>query len=139
MKKTVKPLLWPTVFFGVAAGLCLIISVIDFIKYPDFSIMNVLLNLLVIGAFVCFLFKYLSQEKILYDENTFTVGEKTYNYVDITNVTVSSEQIIRNVSTLRINIYIGEEEICSFTKDDKGGKDFIAVLKNNAVTVNIDV
>ncbi len=139
MKKTVKPSPFTAIFFGVAAGLCLIISVIGFIKYTDFSIMNVILNLLMGGVFVYYLLKYLSQEKILYDENSFAVGEKTYSYSDITNVTVDSEQIIRNVSTLRINVYIGEEEICSFTKDDKGGKDFIVMLKNNAVTVNIDV
>ena len=139
MKKTVKPSPFTAIFFGVAAGLCLIISVIDFIKYTDFSIMNVILNLLVIGAFVWFLLKYLSQERISYDERNFTVGTETYSYSDITNVTVDSEQIIRNVSTLRINVYIGEEEICSFTKDDKGGKDFIAVLKNNGVSVTIDV
>ncbi len=139
MKKTVKPSPFTAIFFGVAAGLCLIISVADFIKYTEFSIMSVILNLLVGGVFVYYLLKYLSQERISYDENSFTVGEKTYNYGDITNVTVDSEQLIRNISTLRIKVYIEEEEICSFTKDDKGGKDFIAVLKSNDVTVNIDV
>ncbi len=139
MKKTVKPSPFAAIFFGVAAGLCLIISVIDFIKYTEFSIMNVILNLIVGGVFVYYLLKYLSQEKISYDENGFTVGEETHSFSDITNVTVNSEQIIRSISTLRIKVYIEEEEICSFTKDDKGGKDFIAVLKSNDVTVNIDV
>lgn len=139
MKKTVRPLLWPTVIFGLAAVLCLIMSVADFIKYGDFSIMSIILNLLIIGAFVCFLFKCLSQEKIFYDDNSFTVGEKNYRYEEINNVTVKSEQIIRSASTLRVNIFICEEKICSFTKDDKGGKDFIAELKNHGVSVTIDI
>ncbi len=137
--KTVKPSSWAVIFFGVAAGLCLIISVADFIKYTEFSIMNAILNLLVGGVFVYYLLKYFSQEKICYDENGFTVGEETHSFSDITNVTVNSEQIMRNISTLRIEVYIGENEVCSFTKDDMGGKDFIALLKKNDVTVNIDV
>lgn len=137
--KTVKPSPFAVIFFGVVAGLCLVISVIDFIKYTEFSIKDVILNLLVSGVFVYCLLKYLSQQKIFYDENGFAVDEKNYNYEDITAVTVDSEQIMRSISTLRIQIYIGEQEICSFTKDDKGAKDFITMLKNNNVTVNIDV
>lgn len=139
MKKTVKPILWVVILFGIMAVFCSALTVSGFIK-GDISVFpEVLIDMIVIVAFVWVLLKYLSQEKILYDENSFTVGEKTYSYSDITNVTVDSEQIIRNVSTLRINIYIGEEEICSFTKDDKGGKDFISVLKRNDVAVNIEV
>ncbi|MEE1320693.1 MAG: hypothetical protein UHM85_04050 [Acutalibacteraceae bacterium] len=139
MKKTVKPSPWVVILFGIMALFCLVLTISGFITGNTTVFPEILIDLVVVGAFIWLLLKYLSQEKIFYDENSFTVGEKTYGYEDITNVIVDSEQIIRSVSTLRIKVYIGEEEICSFTKDDKGGKDFIAVLKNNDVTVNIDV
>ena len=139
MKKTVKPSPWVVILFGIMALFCLVLTFSGFITGNTTVFPEILIDLVVVGAFVWLLLKYLSQEKIFYDENSFTVGEKTYRYEDITNVTVDSEQIIRSVSTLRIKVYIGEEEICSFTKDDKNGKDFVAVLKNNDVTVNIDV
>lgn len=139
MKKTVKPSPWVVILFGIMALFCLVWTFSGFITGNTTVFPEILIDLLIVGVFVWFLLKYLSQEKILYDENSFTVGEKTYSYSDITNVTVDSEQIMRNASTLRIKVYIGEEEICSFTKDDKNGKDFVAVLKNNDVTVNIDV
>lgn len=139
MKKTVKPSPWVVILFGIMALFCLVLTISGFITGNTTVFPEILIDLVVAGAFVWLLLKYLSQEKIVYDENSFTVGKKTYGYEDITNVTVDSEQIIRSVSTLRIKVYIGEEEICSFTKDDKNGKDFVAVLKNNDVTVNIDV
>ncbi len=139
MKKAVKPSPWVVILFGIMAVLCFALTISGFITGYTSVLSEILIDLLVAGVFIWVLLKYLSQKKIFYDENSFTVGEKTYSYEAITHVTVDAEQIIRNVSTLRINIYIGEEEICSFTKDDKGGKDFIAVLKNNDVTVNIDV
>lgn len=139
MKKAVKPSPWVVILFGIMTVLCFALTISGFITGYTSVLSEILIDLLVAGVFIWVLLKYLSQKKIFYDENSFTVGEKTYSYEAITVVTVDAEQIIRNVSTLRINIYIGEEEICSFTKDDKGGKDFIAVLKNNAVKVNIDV
>lgn len=139
MKKTVKPSPWVVILFGIMALFCLVLTFSGFITGNTTVFPEILIDLVVAGAFVWLLLKYLSQEKIVYDENSFTVGEKTYRYEDITNVTVDSEQIIGSVSTLRIKVYKGEEEICSFTKDDKNGKDFVAVLKNNDVTVNIDV
>ena len=97
------------------------------------------MDLLAVGIFVYELLKYLAQEKIEFDESSFTVGEKTYGYDEITNVTVNNEQVLRSVSTLRIKLYIGEDEVASFTKDDKGGKEFIAVMKKHGVSVSIDV
>ncbi len=139
MKKEVKPSPWMAVFFGVIAGFCSALTISGFITGDTALFPEILLDLIVIGVFVWLLLRYLSQEKIFYDETCFTVGEKTYIYEAITDVTVDAEQVIRNVPTLRIKIYIDEEEICTFTKNDKGGKDFIAVLKSNDVTVNIDV
>jgi len=139
MKKTVKPSPWVAILFGIMAVVCIIDTVTDFINKPASVFPDVLIDMVVAAAFVWVLYKFFSQKKILYDEKGFTVGEKTYAYSEITDAKVDSEHIIRSASTLRIIIYIGEEAICSFTKDDKGGKDFIAVLKNNDVPVNIEV
>lgn len=139
MKKTVKPSPIAVIFFGTVAAICLIGFVAELVKDGYLSVANVLLLLLIAGVFVYYLLKYLSQEKIYFDENTFTVGDKTYGFDEITDVTVDNELVLRSVSTLRIKLYIGEEEICSFTKDDKGGKEFIAVMKKQGVSVSIDV
>jgi hypothetical protein len=139
MKKTVKPSPWMSVLFGIMALFCLALTFSGFITGDTAVFPEILIDILVVGAFVWIFLKYLSQEKIVYDENSFTVGERTYSYEDITNVTVDAEQVIRSITSLRISVYTGEGKICTFTKNDKGGKDFIAVLKNNDVAVNIEV
>ena len=139
MKKTVNPSPWPAVFFGAVAFFCLASTIFCFVKGGTGIFHEILIDLVVVGVFVWLLLRYFSQEKILYDENSFTVGKKTYSYEDITNVTVETEKVVRSMPTLRMNVYAGDNKICTFTKDDKGGKDFIAVLKNNDVAVNIEV
>lgn len=139
MKKTVKPASWAVILFGALAVLCIGISVAEFFDTLGTSAATLCLDALAIGVFVYQLIKYCSQEKIDFDENTFTVGDTTHGYDEITNVTVNNEQILRSVSTLRIKLYIGEDEVASFTKDDSGGKDFIAVMKKHGVTVSIDI
>lgn len=140
MKKTVKPSPWAMIIFGVLAAICLIDFVVEIITQAHLSVTNVLLIFLVAIVFVYYLMRYLGQEKIYFDENSFTVGGKTYGFDEITNVTVDNEYVLRHHSTLRIKVYIiGEEEICSFTKDDKGGKEFIELMKKNEVAISIDV
>lgn len=138
MKKTVKPSPIIMIFFGILAAICILIVICETTSEWSLSFENALLCILVIGVFAFFFFKFFSQKKIEFDENSFTVGEKTYGFDEITNVTVNSEQILRSVSTLRVKLYIGENEIASFTKDDKCGKDFIAVMKNNGVKLSIE-
>lgn len=139
MKKTVKPTPYVVILFGALAVLCIGISVAEFFDAFGTSAATLCLDALAIGVFVYQLIKYCSQEKINFDDVSFSVGGKTYSFDEITNVTVNSEQVLRSVSTLRIKLYIGEEEICSFTKDDKGGKEFINTMKEQGVTVSIDV
>lgn len=139
MKKTVKPSLWAVIIFGAGAAICIISFIIEMIKEASLPTTNVILFFLMTGVFVYYLMRYLGQEKIYFDEDSFTVGGKSYGYDEITDVTVNNELVLRNVSTLRIKLYIGEEEICSFTKDDKGGKEFISVMKKQGVNVSIDV
>lgn len=139
MKKQVTPSPWMAIFFGAISAFCVFITFSGIISGVSALFPEVLIDLLVIGVFIWLLQKYLSQKKILFDETCFTVDGKTYSYEAITNVTADAEQVIRNIPTIRMKIYIDGEEICSFTKADKGGKDFISVLKRNDVAVNIEV
>ena len=138
MKKTVKPASWQVIVCGVAAVLGIGEAIAELVSTGGSSAPSIALNAIVIGAFIFFLLKFLSQSKIYFDEKAFTVDGTNYRFGEITNVTVKDEQIIRGVSTLRVTLYKGEDEICSFTKNDSGGKEFIAVLKKYGVSVSID-
>lgn len=139
MKKTVKPSPVTVIVCGVAAVLGVGTAIGELVSVGSSSAASMALNIILIVAFVFFFLKYKSQSKIYFDEASFTVGGKTYGFDEITDVTVNNEQVLRSVSTLRIRLYIDEDEIASFTKDDKGGKDFIAVMKKQGVSVSIDV
>ena len=139
MKKVIKPSPVMVIIFGIVAVVCVVISVAEFADTYSTSAATICLDALAAIAFGIYLVRYCSQDKIEFDEVSFTVGEKSYGFDEITNVTVSTEQILRSSSTLRLKIYIGEDEVCSFTKDDDGGKDFIAEMKKHGVTVSIDV
>ena len=139
MKKKVKPSPLVLIITGVFAVLCIGISIAEFADTLDTSAATIALDALVIFGFGLYLYKYCSQSVIEFDESTFTVNEVTYGFDEITEVTVKSEQIIRGISTLKVTLFKGEEEIASFTKDDDGGKDFIAEMKKHGVTVSIDV
>ncbi len=139
MKKTVKPSLWAVILFGVVTAICIISFIIELITQASLPVTNVILFFLMAGVFVYYLMRYLGQDKISFDEDSFTVGGKTYGFDEITDVIVNNELVLRSISTLRIRVYTGEEEICSFTKDDKGGKDFIAVMKKQGISVSIDI
>lgn len=139
MKKTVKPSPVTVIVCGVAAVLGVGTAIGELVSVGSSSAASMALNIILIVAFVFFFLKYKSQSKIYFDENTFTVDGRDYSFGEITDVTVDSEQILRSVSTLRLTLYTGEEEICSFTKSDSGAKDFIALMKKHAVELSIDI
>ncbi len=139
MKKIVKASPLAAILFGVAALLCFAFSVGEFVDTGVTSAATIAFDALVFVAGVYTLFKYFSQSKICFDDDGFTVDGKSYSYDEITDVTVNSEQVLRSVSTLRVRVYIGEDEVCNFTKDDSCGKDFINLMKKHGVTVSIDV
>ncbi len=135
---TIKPSPLMVIIFGVLMIVCIVISIAEFADTYGSSAATICADVLVAVALVINLVKYSSQDKIEYDESSFTVADKSYSLDEITNVTVDSEQILRSWSTLRLRIYIGEDEVCSFTKDDKGAKEFIEVMKKHGVSVSID-
>lgn len=139
MKNIVKPSPITVIVCGVAAVLGIGTAIAEFLSTGSNSAPAMALNAILIGAFIFFFLKFRSQSKIYFDESSFTVDGTDYRYGEITNITVKSEQILRGISTLRVTLFKGEEEICSFTKNDSGGKEFIAVMKKHGVSVSIDV
>lgn len=139
MKKTVRPSPVAVLLFGFFTVICTAGAVAAAIDGGSFPAEIMFPLLILAGVFVFYLLKYLAQSKIEFDEDSFTVDGKTYSYDEITEVTVDSEQVLRNMSTLRITLYIGEEKICDFTKSDSGAKQFIALLQRHGASVSIDI
>lgn len=125
------------IIFGVLAVLCVGISFAEFVDTYGTSAGTIALDLLVIGVFIYYLIKFLSREKVEFDEEEFTVDGTAYGFDEITDVTVDSEQVLRSWSTLRLKIYVGEDEVCTFTKDDKGAKEFISLMEKHGVKIKV--
>lgn len=139
MKKTVKPSPVAVLLFGTLNVICIGLLIMLLSEENGDLAAVAFPVLLLVGVFVFYLFRYLGQSRIEFDESTFTVEGETYRYKEITDVTVDSEQVLSRMSTLRITLYKGEEEICDFTKADIGAKEFIAVMKKHRVSISIDV
>lgn len=139
MKKTVKPSPVTLIVSAIILALYLVAVVVSLRESVTISFSDGLLGFFVVFVFGYSIFRFLFADRIEFDENTFTVDESAYYYSDITDVRVNSEEVARHYSTLRINVYIGEEEVCSFTKNDKGAKEFIECLKKHGVAVSIEV
>ena len=139
MKKTVRPSPVAVLFFGFFTVICTAGTVAMIIEEGSFPAEIAFPLLLLAAVFVFYLLKYLAQSKIYFDESSFSVDGEAYGFDEITDVTVDSEQVLRGMSTLRITLYKGDEEICDFTKGDSGAKEFIAVLKKHGVKVSIDI
>lgn len=139
MNKTVKPSPLTVIVCSIALVLCVIATFVSLFEVGGLGAKDIIIDLLVGAAFVWFLMKYLAQDKIYFDEDGFTVGGENYSYEDISKVSVDSEQVLRNISTLRLTVYVKKEEVCNFTKSDKGAKEFIALMKKHKVKVSVDV
>lgn len=137
MKKEIKPSPLMMIIFGVLAVLCVGISVAEFVDTYGTSAGTMCMDALVIGVFIYYLINFLSREKVEFDEEEFTVDGTAYGFDEITDVTVDSEQVLRSWSTLRLKIYVGEDEVCTFTKDDKGAKEFISLMEKHGVKIKL--
>lgn len=137
--KRVRPTPIAVIFFGLINVICIgmVIKLITE-QGSDFGAV-VFPVLLLVGIFVFYLFKYLGQSKIEFDESSFIVDGETYNYNEITNAVVDSKQILRGIPTLKITLCKHGEEICDFTKNDSGAKEFIYIIKKHGVSINIDI
>ena len=139
MKKTVKPSPILLILSAVIFLIAVVATVISLKDSYGISASDGILGILAIAMTVFSVYSYVTADRIDFDENSFAVDKNTYSYADITDVKVDSEMVLRNVSTLRIDVYAGESLVCSFTKNSKGAKEFIECMKNQGVVVNIQV
>ena len=139
MKKTVKPSPILLILSAVIMVIAIIGTVISLKNSYGISASDGILGFLAIALTVFSVYNYITADRIEFDENFFTVDGNTYSYADISDVKVDSEMVLRNISTLRIDVYVGESLVCSFTKNGKGAKEFIECMKNQGVVVNIQV
>ena len=137
MKKTVKPSPILLILSAVIMVIAIIGTVISLKNSYGISASDGILGFLAIALTVFSVYNYITADRIGFNENSFTVDGNTYSYADITDVKVDSEMVLRNVSTLRIDVYVGESLVCSFTKNGKGAKEFIECMKKQGVAISI--
>ena len=137
MKKTVKPSPVLLIFSAVVIAIAVICSVHSLKKGYGMTGSDITLSITAVALSILSVYNFVVADRIEFDETAFTVDKNTYSYSDITDVKVESEVVLRNVSTLKIDVYVGESLVCSFTKNGKGAKEFIECMKNQGVVVNI--
>ena len=137
MKKTVKPSPILLILSAVIMVIAIIGAVISLKDSYGISASDGILGILAIALTVFSVYNYITADRIEFDENFFTVDGNTYSYADITDVKVDSEMVLRHVSTLRIDVYVGDSLVCSFTKNGRGAKEFIECMKNRGVAISI--
>ena len=137
MKKPVKPSPILLILSAVIMAISVVGAVISLKDSYGISASDGILGILAIAMTVFSVYSYVTADRIDFDETSFTVDKNTYSYADITDVKVDSEMVMRNVSTLRIDVYAGESLVCSFTKNSKGAKEFVECMKNQGVAVSI--
>ena len=137
MKKKVYPSPILLIFSAVMIVIALLFSVHSFKKGYGMTGSDITLCISAAALSILSVYNFIMADRIEFDETAFTVDKNTYSYSDITDVKVKSETVIRYVSTLRIEVYVGDSRVCRFTKNDKGAKEFIECMKNRGVAISI--
>ena len=137
MKKKVNPSPILLIFSAVVIVIALVFSVHSFKKGYGMTGSDITLCISAVALSILSVYNFIMADRIEFDETTFTVDKNTYSYADITNVKVDSEIVMRYVSTLRIEIYVGDSRVCRFTKNGKGAKEFIECMKNQGIAISI--
>ena len=137
MKKKVNPSPILLIFSAVMIVIALLFSVHSFKKGYGMTGSDITLIISAVALSILSVYNFIMADRIEFDETTFTVDKNTYSYADITDVKVDSEIVMRYVSTLRIEIYVGDSRVCRFTKNGKGAKEFVECMKNQGVAISI--
>ncbi len=97
---------------------------------------------LIIG-FVYYLLKFILAKRIEFDFDGFTVKGNTYRFSEITEAEVTHKHTlhfgrrIRHYTYINIKIYVKGEYLFSFTEEETGYKEFVALLKKHRVKFNV--
>ena len=137
MKKKVNPSPILLIFSAVMIAIALLFSVHSFKKGYGMTGSDITLCISAVALSILSVYNFIMADRIEFDETTFTVDKNTYSYADITDVKVDSEIVMRHVSTLKIEVYVGDSRVCRFTKNGKGAKEFIECIKNQGVAISI--
>ena len=137
MKKKVNPSPILLIFSAVMIVIALLFSVHSFKKGYGMTGSDITLCISAVALSILSVYNFIMADRIEFDETTFTVDKNTYSYADITDVKVDSEIVMRHVSTLKIEVYVGDSRVCRFTKNGKGAKEFIECMKNQGVAISI--
>ena len=137
MKKKVNPSPILLIFSAVMIVIALLFSVHSFKKGYGMTGSDITLCISAVALSILSVYNFIMADRIEFDETTFTVDKNTYSYADITDVKVDSEIVMRHVSTLKIEVYVGDCRVCRFTKNGKGAKEFIECMKNQGIAISI--
>lgn len=137
MKKKVHPSPILLIFSAVMIVIALLFSVHSFKKGYGMTGSDITLSISAVALSILSVYNFIMADRIEFDETTFTVDKNIYRYADITDVKVDSEIVMRHVSTLKIEVYVGDSRVCRFTKNGKGAKEFIECMKNQGVAISI--
>lgn len=137
MKKKVHPSPILLIFSAVVIVIAFIFSVHSLKKGYGMTGSDITLSISAVALSILSVYNFIMADRIEFDETTFTVDKNTYRYADITDVKVDSEIVMRHVSTLKIEVYVGDSRVCRFTKNGKGAKEFIECMKNQGVAISI--
>lgn len=137
MKQKVKPSPILLIFSAVMIVIALLSSVHSLKKGYGMTGSDITLIISAVALSILSVYNFIMADRIEFDETTFTVDKNTYSYADITDVKVDSEIVMRHISTLRIEVYVGDSRVCRFTKNGKGAKEFVECMKNQGVTISI--
>lgn len=138
MKKIVRPSFFRVIFSGALTVICVADLIVETIRKYGISAINAIITLMVAGVFTYYLLDLLTQDKIYFDENTFTVKDKSYRFSEITRVEADNEHYMGHISRLKLKIYVGEEYVARFSKSDPGARALIEEMKNHQVTITVD-
>ena len=137
MKKKVNPSPILLIFSAVMIVIALLFSVHSLKKGYGMTGSDITLIISAVALSILSVYNFIMADRIEFDETTFTVDKNTYSYADITDVKVDSEIVMRHVSTLKIEVYVGDSRVCRFTKNSKGAKEFIECMKNQGIAISI--
>ncbi len=94
-------------------------------------------------SFIYFLIRFIIAKRIEFDYDGFTVKGHTYRFSDISEAQVVHKRVfipgkrIRFCIVTTVKIYVRDKCVTSFTEDDLGYKELVALLKKHRVKFNI--
>ena len=94
-------------------------------------------------GFLYFLVRFIFGKRVEFDFDGFTVKGHTYRFSDISEAQVVHKRVfipgkrIRFCIVTTVKIYVRDKCVTSFTEDDLGYKELVALLKKHRVKFNI--